>query len=148
MVAMLTRHHDRPYLEWSAAEDAPVEAGNFNATATQQEDVAIPLVRGGSANGLVIEVLAYLELKAGYHRLGLNTIGGYQASMGPDGRDRLSRLRSAEAEQIQSGLDSGRSVGKHHGVDLLNFLLQRPRFLVVSGHAFHEQFVQRCGPDV
>ncbi len=77
-------------INWS--EDAPTEAGYFNDSATGQTDQPIPLIPGsnGSTNGIVIELLAYLELEAGYHRLGLNTIGGFKASMGPDSRDRLS----------------------------------------------------------
>ncbi len=81
------------------AEDAPTEAGNFNSSSTQHTDVPIPLV-GNVANGLVVEALAYLELEAGYHRLGLNTIGGYKASMGPDGRDRLSPVLGSYEDAV------------------------------------------------
>ena len=53
------------------------------------------------ANGLVVEVLAYPELEAGYHRLGLNTVGGYKASMGPDGRDRLSPILGSYEDAVR-----------------------------------------------
>ncbi|MFT5191024.1 MAG: hypothetical protein ACI957_004062, partial [Verrucomicrobiales bacterium] len=82
------------------AEEAPTDAGYFNSFETNQEDQPIPLA-SNSANGLVIEVLAYLELDEGYHRLGLNTIGGYKASMGPDGRDRLSPVLGSYQDSVR-----------------------------------------------
>ncbi len=79
------------------AENAPAEAGYFNESATGQEDQSIPGING-VANGLAIEVLAYLELEAGFHTLGVNGIGGYKASMGPDGSDRLAPVLGSDNE--------------------------------------------------
>ena len=88
-------------INWS--EDAPTDAGYFGKLTTNQTDVEIPLIpgSGNSTSGLVIEVLAYLELEAGYHRLGINTIGGYQASMGPDGRDRLAPVLGSYEDAVR-----------------------------------------------
>ena len=88
-------------INWS--EDAPTDAGYFGQLTTNQTDVEIPLIpgSGGSNSGLVIEVLAYLELEAGYHRLGVNTLGGYQASMGPDGRDRLAPVLGSYEDAVR-----------------------------------------------
>jgi len=88
-------------INWS--EDAPTDAGYFGQLATNQTDVEIPLIpgSGNSTNGLVIEVLAYLELEAGYHHLGINTLGGYQASMGPDGRDRLAPVIGSYEDAVR-----------------------------------------------
>ncbi|HUF60552.1 MAG TPA: LamG-like jellyroll fold domain-containing protein, partial [Verrucomicrobiales bacterium] len=73
-------------------EDAPVEVGNFR-TSTGRTDQPIPGLPGarGSTNGVVMEIVAYLELEPGFHRLGINTTGGYKVAMGPAVHDRLGQ---------------------------------------------------------
>ncbi|MEM7384487.1 MAG: LamG-like jellyroll fold domain-containing protein, partial [Verrucomicrobiota bacterium] len=93
--------HAAPYfqegiLNWS---DTPgVDAGYFRADSTSQPDERIPLIEEGMSNGLAIEVLAYLQLEAGFHTLGVNTIGGFKATMGPDGNDRLAPVLGVNNE--------------------------------------------------
>ena len=70
---------------------APDPTGNFSEEKGGQTDAAIPKVEL-PANGIVIELLTYLELSAGFHQLGVNTTGGYKLSVGPDGRDKLGEV--------------------------------------------------------
>ncbi len=73
-------------------EDAPDPTGNFKETNGFDDDF-IPRVPGWGgigAEGIVDEILTYLELKAGYHTLALNTTGGFKASTGTAPADKFS----------------------------------------------------------
>lgn len=69
---------------------APEETGHFFQS-NGYEDQLIPQIPGlyGSSDGLVFEILTYLELSAGYHTLGVNTVGGFKASTGYSPKDKL-----------------------------------------------------------
>jgi hypothetical protein len=75
-------------------ELAPDPTGHFSDV-TGFEDQPIPQLDGDIGNGLVIEILTFLELKAGFHQFGVNTTGGYKFTAGPDGRDKLSPIFGA-----------------------------------------------------
>jgi hypothetical protein len=68
-------------------EQAGLDAGNFTP------DNLIPRIPGWgfSDNGIVAEFLTFLELKKGFHILGVNSDDGFQASIGPSHKDLLAR---------------------------------------------------------
>ena len=69
-------------------EQAPGEAGNFRA-GLGHEDKPFPYLPGWNEvhDGVVIEIVAWLELEAGAHKIGMNGEGGWKVSggTGPDG---------------------------------------------------------------
>ena len=69
-------------------EQAPGEAGNFRA-GLGHEDKPFPYLPGWNDvhDGVVIEIVAWLELEAGAHKIGMNGEGGWKVSGGtrPDG---------------------------------------------------------------
>ena len=70
-------------INWNQDEGAAV--GNFG------EDQAIPQIPGwgGSADGIVAEILGYLELSKGLHTLGVNSDDGFKLSFGPNAKDAM-----------------------------------------------------------
>ena len=78
-------------VNWSEA--APNPTGRFNGDGGF-EDTMIPGIPGSenSTNGIVTEIVAYLDLEPGLHRLAVNTTGGFKCTLGTDGLDRLSPL--------------------------------------------------------
>ena len=70
-------------INWNQDEGAAI--GNFG------EDQAIPQIPGwgDSADGIVAEILGYLELSKGLHTLGVNSDDGFKVSFGPNPKDQL-----------------------------------------------------------
>mgnify|MGYP002821356833 CR=1 FL=1 len=70
-------------INWNQDEGAGI--GNF------AEDQAIPQIPGwgDSADGVVAEMLGYLELSKGLHTLGVNSDDGFRLSIGPNPKDQL-----------------------------------------------------------
>ena len=70
-------------INWNQDEGAA--AGNFG------EDQAIPQIPGwgDSSDGIVAEMLGYLELSKGLHTLGVNSDDGFKLSFGPSPKDLL-----------------------------------------------------------
>ncbi|MBI4660349.1 MAG: hypothetical protein HY735_16050 [Verrucomicrobia bacterium] len=66
-------------------------AGNFTA-ANGFQDSAIPNIPGsaGIADGMVVEILTFLELKAGFQTLGVNSDDGFKVTSGPSPKDQLA----------------------------------------------------------
>ena len=71
-------------INWNQDEGAAI--GNFG------EDQAIPQIPGwgDSADGIVAEILGYLELSKGLHTLGVNSDDGFKVSFGPNQIGRAS----------------------------------------------------------
>ena len=59
-------------------EFGPFESASLNFP----EDQAIPNFFGATANGIVVEILTYLHLDRGAHKLGLYTEGGHKVTAG------------------------------------------------------------------
>ncbi|HJN88823.1 MAG TPA: hypothetical protein QGG93_00725, partial [Verrucomicrobiota bacterium] len=70
-------------INWNQDEGAAI--GNFG------EDQPIPQIPGwgDSADGIVAEMLGYLELSKGLHTLGVNSDDGFKLSFGPNPKDQL-----------------------------------------------------------
>jgi hypothetical protein len=70
-------------INWNQDEGAAI--GNFG------EDQPIPQIPGwgDSADGIVAEMLGYLELSKGLHTLGVNSDDGFKVSFGPNPKDQL-----------------------------------------------------------
>ncbi|MFQ3168023.1 MAG: hypothetical protein ACI8QI_000560, partial [Limisphaerales bacterium] len=70
-------------INWNQDEGAAI--GNFG------EDQAIPQIPGwgDSADGIVAEMLGYLELSKGLHTLGVFSDDGFKVSFGPNPKDQL-----------------------------------------------------------
>ena len=70
-------------INWN--QDEGVAIGNFG------EDQAIPQIPGwgDSADGIVVEILGYLELSKGLHTLGVFSDDGFKLSFGPNPKDQL-----------------------------------------------------------
>jgi len=70
-------------INWNQDEGAAI--GNFG------EDQSIPQIPGwgDSADGIVAEILGYLELSKGLHTLGVNSDDGFRLSFGPNPKDQL-----------------------------------------------------------
>ena len=70
-------------INWNQDEGAAI--GNFG------EDQSIPQIPGwgDSADGIVAEILGYLELSKGLHTLGVNSDDGFKLSFGPNPKDQL-----------------------------------------------------------
>ncbi|MEO1862765.1 MAG: LamG-like jellyroll fold domain-containing protein, partial [Verrucomicrobiia bacterium] len=70
-------------INWNQDEGAAI--GNFG------EDQAIPQIPGwgDSADGIVVEILGYLELSKGLHTLGVFSDDGFKLSFGPNPKDQL-----------------------------------------------------------
>ena len=76
------------FINWTG--DA-TEAGNFQ-TANGFTDAPIPGIPGtsGSTDSIVAEILTFVKLTAGSHRLGINSDDGFKVSTGPNPRDVFS----------------------------------------------------------
>ena len=70
-------------INWNQDEGAGI--GNF------AEDQAIPQIPGwgDSSDGIVGEILGFLELSKGLHTLGVNSDDGFKLSFGPNPKDQL-----------------------------------------------------------
>ena len=70
-------------INWNQDEGAAI--GNFG------EDQAIPQIQGwgDSSDGIVAEMLGYLELSKGLHTLGVFSDDGFKVSFGPNPKDQL-----------------------------------------------------------
>ena len=70
-------------INWNQFEDSAI--GNFG------EDQAIPQIPGwgDTDDGIVAEILGYLELSKGLHTLGVNSDDGFRLSIGPNPKDQL-----------------------------------------------------------
>ena len=70
-------------INWNQDEGAAI--GNFG------EDQAIPQIPGwgDSSDGIVAEMLGYLELSKGLHTLGVNSDDGFKLTFGPNPKDQL-----------------------------------------------------------
>ena len=94
-----------PYLNeadpdaWDAWTIAPVEIDgtiNWNQDEGAQqgsfgEETLIPQIPGWgeSSDGIVAEILTYLDLKRGFHQFGVNSDDGFSLSFGPNAKDVL-----------------------------------------------------------
>ena len=110
-------------------EDTSIETGHFKQ-AMGIPDQEIPLIPGSedSNNGIVAEILTYLELDAGFHRFGVNTTSGFKATMGPDGRDVLAPVL---------GEFNGSRNYSYQGDHYFNVLAEEPGFYPVRVLWFH-----------
>ena len=81
-------------------------------------------------NGMVIEILTYLELEAGFHQFAVNTTGGYKFSVGPDGRDKLLPA---------VGVFNGERNYSYQGDHYFNLLAPEPGLYPVRLLWFHSQ---------
>ena len=95
----------QPYLNeadpdaWDSWSIAPVEIDgtinwNQDEVAVQGnfgEETLIPQIPGwgDSSDGIVAEIITYLELKKGLHQLGVNSDDGFSLSFGPNAKDVL-----------------------------------------------------------
>jgi hypothetical protein len=72
-------------------EQAGGSAGNFNS-ANGAADKLFPNIPGafGLDNGIVGEFITFLELKKGFHTLGVNSDDGFKVSSGPSTKDQLA----------------------------------------------------------
>ena len=70
-------------INWNQDEGAV--QGNFG------EEALIPQIPGwgDSSDGIVAEILTFLELKKGFHQLGVNSDDGFSLSFGPNAKDVL-----------------------------------------------------------
>ena len=80
-------------INWNQDEGAAI--GNFG------EDQSIPQIPGwgDSADGIVAEILGYLELSKGLHTLGVFSDDGFRLSFGPNPKDQLGII----AGQFEGG---------------------------------------------
>lgn len=75
-------------INWN--QDAPGAAGNFSETsATPIPDEPIPGIPGfnGTNDDIAAEITTFLNLKAGFYRLGVNSDDGFRLTVGPGARD-------------------------------------------------------------
>lgn len=75
-------------INWS--QDAPTAIGNFSEASTPPApDDPIPGIPGVSfsTDNIAAEILTFLDLKAGYYRMGVNSDDGFKVTVGPNPRD-------------------------------------------------------------
>ncbi len=79
-------------------------APGTDASLNFPNDEAIPRLEspGWPLEGVVVEILTYVDLAAGYHKLGLYTEGGHKITAGFQPNDPLLSLVSAPADDLPS----------------------------------------------